>query len=146
MASSAPLDMPNSSYLYSPSSANTHCAFPSWPRRDSLNNDSNNSSPADIRATSYLSDDDLMDPFEDDLSVASSGSSPSICSPIEHCPMTDDQILKLQREREQMQREVALFLMGEKERRRQEKQQKKRRASHKKSPKSKLASMTPIAE
>lgn len=142
MSSSAPLDIPTSSYLYAPSS-NTHCAFPSWPRRDSLSE--SDSAPGQMRATSFLSDDDLMDPFEDDASSISSGSS-SGSSPLQHAPMTDEQILNIQREREAMQREVARFILSEKERRKQAAKEKKRRGSNKKSPRTKLAAMTPIAE
>ncbi|KAJ2905155.1 hypothetical protein MKZ38_006233 [Zalerion maritima] len=143
MNSSSPLDIPTSSYLYAPGS-NTHCAFPSWPRRDSLGESDH--SAGQIRATSYLSDDDLMDPFEDDASSITSAGSSNVCSPIQHAPMTDEQVLKIQREREAMQREVARFILGEKERRKQASKEKKRRGSQKKSPKSKLAAMTPIAE
>lgn len=129
------------------------CAFPSWPRRDSLSVTSEAERP-----TSYLSDDDLFtaDPFEDDArSVSSAGSASS--------PPLDILALEhMERERRALQREAALqYVLNEKERRRH---QAARRAkamrgptsspagavayghSKKSSLKSKLASMTPIAE
>lgn len=141
MGASTPLDIPTSSYLYSPSS-NSSCAFPSWPRRSSLSE-----SDSEMRATSFLSDDDLLDVFEDDASSIASGGSSAVCSPLEHAPLSDEQILELQRERLAMQREVAKFILDEKERRRQAAKEKKaRRGSSKKSPKAKVGGMTPIAE
>lgn len=143
-SAASPLDIPQSSYLSTPTSSNTQCAFPSWPRRDSLSGSED--SAGHFRATSFLSDEDLLpDPFEDDnSSIASSGTSPNACSPIEHAPLTDEQVLQIQREREAMQRELARFLVSEKQRRKQA-AKKKRKGNPKKSAASKLA-MSIIAE
>lgn len=117
------------------------CAFPSWPRRASLSD-----SDGEERATSYLSDDDLFlsDPCEDDArSVSSAGSTASPRSP----QITEAELLEMERERQAMQRDMIKLLISEKERRRAA--MKKQRAASvgaKKSPKSKLSSMTPIAE
>lgn len=121
---------------------NNRCAFPSWPRRSSLSE-----SEGDERPTSYLSDDDLFlsDPFEDDArSVSSAGSAPS---PVSQSPQVNEaELLEMERAR---QREFVKFLVSEKERRRQAaRAQRQRRGSTgaKKSPKTKLSSMTTITE
>lgn len=130
------------------------CAFPSWPRRSSLSE----SDASEERATSYLSDEDLFptDVFEDDArSVSSNGSA----SPLQSPPMqvmTEADLLELQRERAAYQREMMRILMSEKERRRQQAKRQRRSSggastsggsgSSKKGSKSKLSSMTPIAE
>ncbi|KAM0325388.1 hypothetical protein ACHAQA_007374 [Verticillium albo-atrum] len=141
---SAPMDITSSNML----AHDRSCAFPSWPRRDSL------SSAEAERPTSYLSDDDLFpsDPFEDDThSVTSAG---SCASPSSHVA-EDEMLLQMERERQRhaaMEREAALrHIMNEKERRRTAMAMKRRAAkgsssSSKKSPKSKLISMTPISE
>ncbi|ROT43512.1 hypothetical protein SODALDRAFT_41057 [Sodiomyces alkalinus F11] len=138
----APLDVTSSSML----AHDRSCAFPSWPHRDSL------SATESGRPSSYLSDDDLFPsaPVEDDArSVSSSGSSSSIS------PMADDELLRMERERQALQREAALrYIVNEKERRRQAMHAKRQRArqaqggssSSGKASKSKLTSMTPIAE
>lgn len=128
------------------------CAFPSWPRRSSLSESSQEERP-----TSFLSDEDLFlcDPFEDDArSVSSAGSSTT--SPFQSPPqqITEAELLEMRRERDAHQREVVRFLVGEKERRRQAARKQRRSGgattsssgSAKKSPKSKLNAMTPIAE
>lgn len=134
------------------------CAFPSWPRRSSLSE-----SDYEERATSYLSDEDLFpsDPFESDYhsdahSVSSATSSSSNTphgqqQPQLHQPLTEVDVLEMQRERAAYQREVMRFLALEKERRRtamrsKSKSSKGGSSSKKSSPKSKLAAMTPIAE
>lgn len=130
---------------FSSRGADATCAFPSWPRRTSLCE-----ADAEERATSYLSDEDLFPTdFEDDSrSVSSSGS----ISPIQSPPaLTEAEILEAQRERAAYQREVMRFLLAEKERRRQAPKRRsssgsKSSSSKQKSPKSKLSSMTPIAE
>ena len=139
---SAPMDI-------TPSNLRQHdatCAFPSWPRRSSLSD-----SDHQERATSFLSDDDLFlsDPFEDDAhSVSSSGSaSPGFIESPAHITQ-DVELMDAERHRAAMQREFMRQMVTEKERRRQQAMMKKqqRRGSPKKSPKSKLSSMTPIQE
>ncbi|KAL0941027.1 uncharacterized protein CTRU02_203790 [Colletotrichum truncatum] len=135
----APIDIAPSNML----AHDRSCAFPSWPRRDTLADFDGES-----RATSYLSDEDLFpQDFEDDThSVASSASfsSPSSRSP----QITEAELLEMERERMALQREAMRCVMLEKERRRQQalRQKQTRRGSSKKSPKSKQAVMTPIAE
>lgn len=140
-ASSAPMDIGKGSYLSTPS-YDSSCAFPSWPRRSSLSESS-----CEYRATSFLSDDDLFpqDVFEDDAQSIASSSSTASPQPGSPQIMTEADLLEMQRERMAAQREVMRLIMSEKERRRQ---QAKRRGSSgsKKSPKSKLSSMTPITE
>ncbi|KAK2071786.1 hypothetical protein P8C59_006182 [Phyllachora maydis] len=135
------------------------CAFPSWPRRSSLS-----ASDCEERPTSYLSDEDLFlgDATEDDAHSVSS-SAGSCASPTQSPqirPMTDADVEELERERAAYQREVVRFLLNEKERRRQQALRRAAAAgaaaaasssahapgSARKSPKSKLSSMTPIAE
>lgn len=130
------------------SSCDAHCAFPSWPRRESLSE-----SDRVERPTSYLSDDDLFlsDPFDDDarsVSSASSSGSPAAMSPPQ--PISDFELMEMQRERLALQKEYLRQMVLEKEQRRRaaQRQQKKRSSSgsSKKSPKSKLSAMTPIME
>ncbi len=117
------------------------CAFPSWPRRSSLSE----SDATEMRATSYLSDEDLQDVFvEDDAqSVSSAGSASQ--SPAQE---QEQAMLDMQRAQFNYQREMARFMLMEKERRRQQQamKQRQRRGSSKKSPKNKQSAMTPIAE
>jgi len=144
-SASSPMDIAprqQSSYVY-----DAHCAFPSWPRRDSLSSD------REERPTSYLSDDDLFlsDPFDDDshsISSASSTGSPAISPP--RAP-TEFELLNMQREKLALQKEYVRQMVAEKEQRRRaaQKQQKKRSSSSsssRKSPKPKHSSMAPIAE
>ncbi|EHK26591.1 uncharacterized protein TRIVIDRAFT_208078 [Trichoderma virens Gv29-8] len=132
----------------SPSNLRTRdasCAFPSWPRRESLSE-----FDREERATSFLSDDDLLlsDPFDDDShSIASSSASSSPIMMQSPPRLTDAEVLEMQREKLALQRECMRQIMLEKERRKQASKKKSRSAtSSKKSPKSKLASMTPISE
>ncbi|KAK4065132.1 hypothetical protein V8C34DRAFT_305159 [Trichoderma compactum] len=132
----------------SPSNLRTRdasCAFPSWPRRESLSE-----FDREERATSFLSDDDLLlsDPFDSDShSIASSSASSSPIMMMQSPPrLTDAEVLEMQREKLALQRECMRQIMLEKERRKQASKKKSRSASAKKSPKSKLASMTPISE
>ncbi|KAL7914573.1 hypothetical protein GGI35DRAFT_474320 [Trichoderma velutinum] len=133
----------------SPSNLRTRdasCAFPSWPRRESLSE-----FDREERATSFLSDDDLLlsDPFDSDShSIASSSASSSPIMMMQSPPrLTDAEVLELQREKLALQRECMRQVMLEKERRKQASKKKSRSASSaKKSPKSKLVSMTPISE
>lgn len=142
----APMDITSNNML----AHDRSCAFPSWPRRDSLT-----SSESD-RPTSYLSDEDLFlpDTFEDD-SHSISGTSSNASPP----QMAADEFLELEqleRQREAMQREAALrYIMNEKERRRQQAARRQRAmgqsrssssSSSKKGSKSKLASMTSANE
>ena len=53
-----PMDIPSKSTR--PQSPSSSCAFPSWPRRSSL---SSNEDKEELRATSFISDDDLEDLF-----------------------------------------------------------------------------------
>lgn len=135
----APIDITSSNML----AHDRSCAFPSWPRRDTLAG-----FDGEPRATSYLSDEDLFpQDFEDDAhSVSSSG---SFCSPNSRSPqITEAELLEMERERMAAQREALRCVMLEKERRRQQalKQKQARRGSSKKSPKTKSSAMTPIAE
>ena len=134
-----------------------NCAFPSWPRRSSLSE--SDCVGDDHRATSYLSDEDLfpcaVDDDSDCRSISSSGS--ATASP--RAAPTEAELLELQRERDAYQREVVRFLVNERDRRRQQAQtaRRSRRSSSghqqqqsqtqpRKSPKTKLSNMTPIAE
>lgn len=137
--SSAPMDI-KSSNLHA---HDAPCAFPSWPRRSSLDGEDQG------RPTSFLSDDDLFlgDPFDDDVSSTPSSSAAS--SPSPQLQLTGEQILKMEMERAALQRDYVRQIVGEKERRRQAKKVQQRKSapsSSKKSPKAKLANMTPIAE
>ena len=93
------------------------CAFPSWPRRDSLSE-----SDREERPTSYLSDDDLFlpDPFDDDArSVSSAGSSSPGAMASPENVITDYELLEAERQRQAaMQREYIRAIVNEKERRR----------------------------
>lgn len=141
MSISAPMDITSSNMI----AHDRSCAFPSWPRRDSLT-----SSESD-RPTSYLSDEDLFlpDTFEDDSHSISGASSTTTSPPRANA----DNFLELERQREAMQREAALrYSTNEKERRRQQAARRQRAmglsrpSSSKKGSKSKLASMTSVAE
>ncbi|KAI1846563.1 hypothetical protein JX265_010682 [Neoarthrinium moseri] len=128
-----PLDITPSSYLSSSSAYHANCAFPSWPQQE--------------RATSYLSDDDLLDLEEDNHSHNySSASSNASGSPF----VTEQELLELQREQQAaLQREALRFVMQEKERRKQAAAKRSRRGSNgssKKSPKSRSSMMTSISE
>lgn len=142
-AASQPMDISSRSL----SSHDASCAFPSWPRRDSLSE-----SDREERPSSYLSDDDLFlsDPFDDDTrSVSSSGSagSPGIISPPR---ITEAELFEMEQQRIAMQREYVRCVISEKERRRSQAARKQRKlggsGSSKKSPKSKMTAMAPIRE
>ncbi|RDA84238.1 hypothetical protein CP532_0132 [Ophiocordyceps camponoti-leonardi (nom. inval.)] len=138
----APLD-------FSSTNIRTHdasCAYPSWPRRSSLS-DSDHEEP---HATSFLSDDDLFlpDPFDDDAhSVSSSGSvsSPSATAVDSPPRLSDEELMRIERDRVALQREILRQVKQEKERRRQM-ALRSRRGSSKKSPKAKSAGLTTITE
>jgi hypothetical protein len=140
--SAAPVDI-KSRNLHSHDAS---CAFPSWPRRSSLDGEDQG------RPTSFLSDDDLFlgDPFDDDVSSIPSSSAASSPSPSQREPqLTGEQLLQMEMERAALQRQYVQQIIGEKERRRQAKKaaaQRKHASTSKKSPKTKLANMTPIAE
>ncbi|KAM0459221.1 hypothetical protein ACHAO4_002615 [Trichoderma viride] len=128
------------------STRDASCAFPSWPRRESLSEFGR-----EERATSFLSDDDLLlsDPFDDDshsIASSSASSSPMMMQSPPH--MNDFEVLEAQREKlAAVQREAVRQVMLEKERRKLAAKKKSRaHVSSKKSPKSKLISMTPISE
>lgn len=129
------------------------CAFPSWPRRSSLDSDDSE------RPTSFLSDDDLMgDPFEDDAHSISSAAGSAASSPHQQPTMvqqpTEEELFAMQRQRVAMERDLVRHIISEKERKRQARKAaaaaaalNHRRSSPKKgSPRSKLTNMTPIAE
>lgn len=103
------------------------CAFPSWPRGDSLC-----SYAGQGPATSYLSDEDLAG------DVSSNGISTPITAKAE--------ILEMQREQAAYQREVARFLKAEKERRRQRAVGRPPKRGKQGKSKSELSVMVPIAE
>uniref|UniRef100_L2G3Q4 Uncharacterized protein n=1 Tax=Colletotrichum fructicola (strain Nara gc5) TaxID=1213859 RepID=L2G3Q4_COLFN len=138
MSISVPIDIGSSNML----AHDRSCAFPSWPRRETLAD-----FDGEPRATSYLSDEVFPQAFEDDPhSVSSHG---SFSSPNSRSPqITEAELLEMERERMAMQREAMRCVMLEKERRRQQalKQKQARRSSSKKSPKSKSSAMAPIAE
>ena len=149
---SAPLDIVSSQRS---SSQEFNCAFPSWPRRSSLSE--SDCVGDDHRATSYLSDEDLFPCAVDDDSDARSVSSAGSVTASPRAAPTEAEMLELQRERDAYQREVVRFLVNERERRRQQAQmaRRARRSSGgagqqqqqpRKSPKTKLSNMTPIAE
>ncbi|KAI0162713.1 hypothetical protein BJ166DRAFT_591563 [Pestalotiopsis sp. NC0098] len=133
---SQPLDIGPSSYLSSSSSYHqSSCAFPSWQRPE--------------RASSYLSDDDLLDLEDDSRSYShSSASSNASGSPY----VVDEDFLHMQREQQAaMNREAIRLVVAEKERRKQQAQMANRArrgsgGSAKKSPKAKSGSMAPITE
>lgn len=145
------MQIPSRSNTYNSSmSLDASCAFPSWPRRDSLGSDHT------PRASSYISDDDLafvyepVFPDEDTGSVSSYGSgtpSPQLAA-VRH--VTEEQIEEMRREQQMRQREFLAVVAREKEQRRRAKAAKQARKNCKKdgSPqaKSKLSAMTPIAE
>ncbi|KEY66931.1 hypothetical protein S7711_06880 [Stachybotrys chartarum IBT 7711] len=138
-ATTAPMDITSSNLRAHDST----CAFPSWPRRDSLS-DSNRES----RATSFLSDDDLFlsDPFEDDVrSISSAGSA---TSPIMESPPRISEVEVMEMERERMalqQRDYVRHVMNEKERRRQQQQALKRQQQRRSSPGSKKSSKSKLS-
>lgn len=150
--SSAPMDI-KSSYLHS---HDAPCAFPSWPRRSSLDGSDRE------RPTAFLSDDDLFlgDPFDDDLaSISSPSSSSSAASSPQNVgldELTGEQILQMEMQRaaamHHPQRDYvnARHAAGEKERRKQVRKAASKKSTHasssKKSPKNKLTNMAPIAE
>lgn len=148
-SSTPAMEIPSRRTTYhSSASLDASCAFPSWPRRDSLTADDHHA-----RVSSYISDEDLQflsEPVfaaDDDVrSVSSYGSTPSPqLSPIRH--VTEEQIIKMRREQALRQQEYMRSVMNEKERRRQSKAAKaSKKAARKGSSVTKLSSMTPIAE
>ncbi|KAI1101778.1 hypothetical protein F4804DRAFT_334908 [Jackrogersella minutella] len=142
-SASQPMEIPTSSYLsynYN-GSYSSRCAFPSWPQRSSLTDESSHEQQ---RATSYLSDDDLFpcDDLSDDAHSVSSAGSTTPTSP------SEADLLQMQRDQMAMQREAVKFLLGEKERRKQQakKQRRSSSGSKKSSPKGKAAHLDAIAE
>lgn len=133
------------------------CAFPSWPRRDSLSGNTTTTP----RASSYLSDEDLAFLSEpvfatndnnsnhyDARSASSSYSTPSpqLAPTVRH--ISDEEIEELRREQALRQREYIAVVMREKELRKRAKAAKAKRAAAKKgassaspSPKVKLAAI-----
>lgn len=147
------MEIPSRSGTYHSSShIDASCAFPSWPRRDSL---VGNRDPP--RTSSYISDEDLEFHWEpavaddDARSLSSYGSgtpSPQL-APVRH--VSDEEIEEMRREQAMRQREYVAVVMREKEQRRRQqaaKAAKARKGSSKKgaSPRAKLSAMTPIAE
>lgn len=117
------------------------CAFPSWPRRSSLNSEDAQ------RPTSFLSDDDLFlcdNPIDDDCSVSSSTSSAST-SPRQQ--LTQAELMEMDRERMALQRALVRQNLMEQERRKQARRTARKQGEKKSSPKSKRSTnMAPIAE
>ncbi|KAL1865191.1 hypothetical protein Daus18300_007318 [Diaporthe australafricana] len=150
-SSTSPMEIPSRRGAYHNSYLDESCAFPSWPRRVSLGEHGNDQP----RATSYISDEDLLflsEPVfadEDTHSVSSYGSgtpSPRL-APVRH--MGGAELEEMRREQALRQQELMRAVMTEKEQRRQAaRAQKQRKSSSKKasSPRSKLSAMTPIAE
>ncbi|KAG9257678.1 uncharacterized protein F5Z01DRAFT_671270 [Emericellopsis atlantica] len=135
----------------SPSPASSYgasCAFPSWPRRSSLDREENE------RPSSFLSDEELLgDPFEDsDTQSISSTSSSADASPRQE--PTADELFQQQRERALAQKQYIQHMVTEKERKRQQARKaaaalhsNQRKSSPKKaSHKTKLNNMTTITE
>lgn len=159
-SSTPAMEIPCRSNTYHSSShIDASCAFPSWPRRDSL------TSPAGLqRTSSYISDEDLeflsepVFPDEDVRSVCSygSGSGPGsgtpspLLAPVRH--LSDEAIEEMRREQAMRQREYVAVVMREKEQRRRQQAARaaraKKTAAAKKgaSPRAKMDAMTPIAE
>ncbi|KAI0137209.1 hypothetical protein BJ170DRAFT_590150 [Xylariales sp. AK1849] len=136
-----PMDIAPRSYLSGSSAYHANCAFPSWPQRSSLGSPMREE--REERATSYLSDDDLLD-WEDDAHSISSASSNASGPRL----VTEQELLEMQREKADLQREALKFLVQERERRKQVSKHQRRgsNGSTKKSPKSKNDAMTSIYE
>ncbi|KAK7208783.1 hypothetical protein V2G26_015961 [Clonostachys chloroleuca] len=139
--STMPMDISSRSGL---NARDSSCAFPSWPRRSSLDSEEQE------RPTSFLSDDDLLlleDPFEDDAPSVASSSNSSASSPQAQVQLTEEQLFHMQRERLALQQQLMKHVVTEKERKRQaRKTQRKPTSTKKSSPKSRLSNMTPIQE
>ncbi|KAI1266158.1 hypothetical protein F5Y18DRAFT_426053 [Xylariaceae sp. FL1019] len=140
-SNSQPMDITSNSYFSRDAGYHASCAFPSWPQRPSLMDET-----LEQRATSYLSDDDLFPcgPLEDDMNSVSSGGSTAATSPL----INEEEILEMQRQKMMLQREALKHVLYEKERRRQQQKMRQRRSSSgssKKSPK-KQDQMAPITE
>ncbi|KAH8744325.1 hypothetical protein F5883DRAFT_661091 [Diaporthe sp. PMI_573] len=127
------------------------CAFPSWPRRDSLS-EHGEEQP---RATSYISDEDLFflsepvfaDSDADSVSSYGSGIPSPRLAPVRH--MGGAELEEMRREQALRQQELMRSVMAEKELRRQAARAHKQRKSRFKKaliPRSKLAALSPIAE
>lgn len=128
--------------------SSTVCAFPSWPRRSYL--DDHNSS-----ASSFLSDEDLLDDFDcsfaQSTSSRSSSNASSISPPawreqfVAAVEPTEDE-LEMQRQRQAhqqaYQRELVRSVLKEKETRKQARRQRKAAAG----PSKKSNKLTAIAE
>lgn len=160
-AMATPMDMTSSNLRAHDDS----CAFPSWPRRSSLSD--SDADARESRATSFISDDDLLflsDPFEDDARSVGSASSQS-SSPAASFVSPRHAAAQLERERERQlaqQQQYVRQVMADKEQRRRQQQQTARRQSQqqmqqgadrrqhrspkKSPPRSKLGAMTPITE
>lgn len=148
------MEIPNRSNTYNSSAYHdASCAFPSWPRRDSLTNDRHTA-----RASSYISDEDLLFlsepvfPDDDAHSESSYGSgtpSPNFAPAVMH--ISEEDIEEMRREQALRQREYMAVVMREKEQRKRRQAAKNKKAAGSRkavspAPKSKLSAMTPIAE
>jgi hypothetical protein len=149
------MEIPSRRGAYHNSYLDESCAFPSWPRRDSLS-EHGKEQP---RATSYISDEDLLflsEPVfadegadEDADSVSSYGSgipSPRL-APVRH--MGGAELEEMRREQALRRQELMRSVMAERELRRQAaRPHKQRKLRFKKAliPRSKLAALSPIAE
>lgn len=155
-SSTPAMEIPNRSNTYHSSAHHdASCAFPSWPRRDSLTDD--HRSP---RASSYISDEDLLflsepvfadDDAHSESSYGSGTPSPKFAPAVMH--ISDEDIEEMRREQALRQREYMAAVMREKEQRRRRQAAKNKKAAGAGSrkavsppPKSKLSAMTPIAE
>lgn len=152
-SSTSAMDIPSRSNTYHSSTHHdASCAFPSWPRRDSLTNDTHVP-----HASSYISDEDLLfsadSVFADDDNSSESSScgtpSPTLAPAVMH--ISEEDIEELRREQAVRQREYMTMVMREKEQRRRRQADKRKKAAGAASrkavsPKSKLSAMTPIAE
>lgn len=166
-SSTPAMEIPSRSNTYHSSShIDASCAFPSWPRRDSL---TSAGLEERSRTSSYISDEDLeflsepVFPDEDAHSVCSygsgsgSGTSSPLLAPVRH--LSDEEIEEMRREQVMRQREYVAVVMREKEQRRRQQSARAAKAAKKNnggaaaaaarkgaSPRAKLAAMTPIAE
>ncbi|CEJ79893.1 hypothetical protein VHEMI00106 [[Torrubiella] hemipterigena] len=151
-ARSAPID------IISSSRGRDHsCAFPSWPRRASLSESDAQEPP---RATSYLSDDDLlfscddavMSSSEDETNSIASTSSSTSSSPANFlnfpaAPVVEVALSDFDLQRQRLEKlEAQNQALRERERRKMVYKQQRRMAAMAAKKYKNLASMAPIAE
>ncbi|PKS09745.1 hypothetical protein jhhlp_004366 [Lomentospora prolificans] len=138
-ATSSPMDISPSTMR----ADNSSCAFPSWPRRSAL------SGCDEHRATSYLSDEDLLPAesfVEDDAtSVSSAGSSFASPVPAAHV-LSGSARAEIERQRQAMQREYVKMLISEKEKRKAAAKKQRRSSGSSKKSSKKTVTMGTIVE